>query len=269
MNHIASPFNTDRIAQTLAESLRKNLERVALATAGTDLLKDGQIELPVFFNLYFGAPPNSSAETRTDARRWFVTMGLKEGIDAIGPVVDDIRVIAGLGKMAREGEVLRAPRDMTVAELTAYLEHKETSGFHRLNWPDKFRCLADEFSIKSALELEFLSINRVRNCLTHRGGIVCEEDTKASDVDGALALYFRAVEIVVSMQDGSEHIAKPNFFCPPGSGVGARVSQRTLTFRRGDTITISLQDYAFILLTIHAFGKELIEAAIRYAKAAC
>lgn len=263
-----SPFNTDLIASKLAETLRTNLERIALATSGVDRVANGPIELPgVFFNIVFGGALESSDATRSDAKRWLVTMGLREGIDSIGTVVDEIRVFAGLCKKARDKVPISPSRDMTVAELTEEIQRDEKRTFHRLSWPEKLRRLVEEFGIRSDWQREFLSINKVRNCLTHRGGVVGEQDLESDCPEGVLSLQFRILELVGTMPDGTECIGKPDVVYPSGSSWGKRISQGVLQFRRGETVDISPQNYAFVMFTLHLFAKGLIESLVRNVKA--
>lgn len=62
----------------------------------------------------------------------------------------------------------------TIISFEKHIE-KECKKFHRKNFPNKLKIITENLSLDNSLEI-LNQINRVRNCLEHRMGIVSKED---------------------------------------------------------------------------------------------
>ena len=71
--------------------------------------------------------------------------------------------------------------------------------FHNAGFPDKFDILRHQFTVTTQHVDGWLSVNAVRNCLTHRRSIVRREDFNEGD---RLQLQWRALEIYFIPAEG-------------------------------------------------------------------
>jgi len=79
-------------------------------------------------------------------------------------------------------------------------EHKDLNNkFVGAGLKQKFKLLKDNFSIISAYHNYLISINKARNCMTHRKGIVGQKDT---DKNGKLTVKWIGYDCVESPDDG-------------------------------------------------------------------
>ena len=108
-------------------------------------------------------------------------------------------------------------------------------------------------------EREFLSIQRVRNCLEHRGGIVRKQDLD----DQAAALTLSFPRLKVFYRRGSEEIelARDERVDDGGHGpevqILGRIVTRSRTYRLGERVTFTANEFSETAMACSFFGEQL------------
>jgi hypothetical protein len=110
----------------------------------------------------------------------------------------------------------------------------------------------------------------VRNCLSHRIGIVGNRDL---DANGELRIGFIRMKGQFASLDG-EQIPVPDFFDPnsgpfstPGAGVlQARLAPESIAFKLGEVIRLTPRDLSDILFTASICGHNYSVKAQEFAK---
>jgi hypothetical protein len=123
---------------------------------------------------------------RSKFRRWILAAGVRDAVESFSMVLEDARQILAAWSLSLAGE--RVPVELWN---TRFVE--ENHKFHRRGLPDKLDFLRREYSISLSKPKEeyLLSINRARNCLVHRGGIVAFPDLVANQGEISEAIRTR------------------------------------------------------------------------------
>lgn len=138
------------------------------------------------------------------------------------------------------------------------------SRFHKLNLPDKFNRLRNDYGVFTDLESHALSINRVRACLVHRLGYVSREDV---DVNGELIANWRIIELVALNEDESETIIEESgFVVDEGQEIAVRITNGQKVFRIGEQISFSYKQINDTIFTLISLSNDLARAVEEYGK---
>jgi hypothetical protein len=142
---------------------------------------------------------------------------------------------------------------------------EEAQQFHRLWLPRKLEKLRADFGVASDLEPHVLTINRVRNCLVHRLGIVMDQDV---DANGELVALWRSPTIVKQNSDGTQEMSleEPDEIIEPGWSVIVRVVDQRKRFQRGERVELSYRELTHTFSTLMAFTTSLAQSIEEYGK---
>jgi hypothetical protein len=258
-------INVDSARNQLIETMRLTLQHVVLGLQAVESCPDGELHLDeVFFSWEFNEPAASTPQTREEFKSWLLGVGLRDGIESLNVFIDEIRFFAGLMKrtlseghrVARAGRVTAVLRDFRKEEIGRYA---------RLGLPDKLENLFAEFGIKVPLADAILSLQKARNCLTHRRGIVGAEDRNTEN--GGLRVQFVVLETVHTDLSGRIHAAERDTLVLAGESVGVRWAEREKTFPIGQRVTFTAQEFQHLIYTLWDAGSLLIDEFIKYAEA--
>lgn len=124
--------------------------------------------------------------------------------------------------------------------------------FHRKSFPDKLKILVNHLELKSSLDI-LSQINRVRNCLEHRAGIVSKKDCDIGK--NYMSIRWRYLRIFSS--DGE--------FSPLSQIKGKQNTEMSFTyevkkFREGEKIVFDFYDNFKCIHSINNCFKEIIDA---------
>jgi len=94
---------------------------------------------------------------------------------------------------------------------------------NQMNFPDLLKTVSAGLKTPLQFADEYKSLQKVRNCLEHRAGIVGERDL---DADGRLTLLFPTFEIVIK-SDGKEIVVaeQEEIYLEAGGSVGFRIGR--------------------------------------------
>lgn len=258
-------INADAARHHLTETLRLTLQHIVLGLQAIESCPDGKIELDdVFFSWEFNEPAVSTSQSREQFKVWLLGVGLRDGIESLSVFIDEIRFFAGLIKRTL-GEGLRVARAGSAATVLTDFREQEIGKYARLGLPNKIDNLFAEFGIKVPLADAILSLQKARNCLTHRRGIVGAED--AGSEDGVLCVRFVAHQIVRTDSSGNVHVAERDTLIPAGESVGVRSIEREKIFPINQRVTFTTQEFQYLIYTLWAAGSLLIDELIKYAEA--
>ena len=190
---------------------------------------------------------------RTEFARWIVTSGLREAIEAFALFLDGIHdaclvMSCGKGNM---------PTDNAA---------KEQHRFQYKGLREKLELLQERFGISCSDVDVLLGVNRCRNCLTHRGGRIGEEDCSDS---GRLEIQWPGVELVAKAPDEETvhlfPLEQPTQFLS-GATLTARLSRRSVTYYPGDIVNLTPTNVAEICWFITRVTNEITRSAEEYAQ---
>jgi hypothetical protein len=140
----------------------------------------------------------------------------------------------------------------TVGELTL-LASKTRRQATKKPFPELAATVSKKLSGQLELVPHVLSLNDVRNCLEHRGGIVSEADTKGNS---GLELSWRRQRILWVNPIGEEVLLRPPMVLS-GGRVISRVTDASRSFAIGERIVLTPADFVDVAFTCYAFAIEL------------
>lgn len=204
-------------------------------------------------------PDTVDAETLGDFKEefkiWVEGNGLRELIETFSVFLDRIHEAAlftGLPKNKVDMEILAEKCD----------------SFKREGFPKKLKILHSKFSIGPKHTNHIVSINKARNCLTHRRGIVRKEDV---DESGKLRVVWLGMDIFAETPSGQRHslmdMPPEGLLLPEGGAVCIQFVERERLFDQGSPLRLSTRDLAEICWFFHRESNTTRESILEYAKA--
>lgn len=103
---------------------------------------------------------------------------------------------------------------------------------------------------------QYISLQKVRNCLEHRAGVVSERDL---DANGKLKLRFPTYEVFIKKDDGTEVIIaqQEEIFVEAGQGIGFRIGRIEKEHTLGERVVLTPFDFVRIAQGCLAFCADL------------
>jgi hypothetical protein len=272
VTHYTATVRLDQLLTDFLDALQRAIDMVAFGTnaalAATDSSPDtkpaweadGQISplpIPLLGALVqLIASPREMLgfeDARTEFQRWVLACGFRDAIEALGPLLEQSRVI---GVCARWGK----------GPVNGAIWNDDVVGgerkFDRMHLQDKIRhlrglCGRDIFPASLSM---VESINAARNCIVHRDGIVGKSDLKNvnDSTSKGLRVEWSAFDLVFTRLDGTATVINelPAHIEADGT-LGFRQSNVSKLFELGSVITFSPREFVDICLTMIVFGEHL------------
>jgi hypothetical protein len=179
-------------------------------------------------------PSDVSEETvdhfKTEFGRWIIECGLRELIETFALFLD----------RTHDACLFMASRKNQISFKNA---RKWKPAFHNKGIKDKLKTFDSRFGVKPEYPEHIISIQRVRNCFTHRHGIVGKRDCGDSD---ELVLKWVGFDLFIETETG-ETIdlvlpLKEKIHTKAGGAVKLRYSERVRTYKIGTAIDLEAKD---------------------------
>ena len=191
-------------------------------------------------------------------RRWVLGNGMRECVEALGPVLEAARMEAVL--WALPGALSRRPDggyELQAPDIDRVVWHKasvvDARSFDRLTLPNKMSRLETRYAVeRPRFADDVLTLNVARNCLTHRGGVVGTEDLDHGE--NYMTVKWRRWRMRTE-RDGALRVVR----------IGERVDgvlhldevERSRRFRLGQKVRFSAEDFVEIATTFFRYGEQL------------
>lgn len=139
--------------------------------------------------------------------------------------------------------------------------------FEQQGFPNKLNLLSTSFSV-CPKHIDYLkSLNKARNCFTHRQGIVGQEDVTAGD---SLSVLWLGMDLFVETPTGEKHmlnvIPEGGLLLPDGGSVKMQMMERERTFAIGTQVKFSTRDLAEICWFFDREARSALASAVEFAK---
>lgn len=259
IRHLRINVDLNSLAGGLQRSIQRTADLVRLGLSSADQPLSGSPWTPASGIHYFAASPRDldSAELRTDFRVWVVSNGFREIVEQAQAFIEQVRRVCAA--LSFEAGSLVAPDEWNRRV------NKDARRFHRLGLPDKLAELESEFpTLTLPLSTQHLkSINRCRNCLVHRGGVVGSQDVNE---DQKLIVTWLRSELVLKSADGAQPVQLPHVV-GEDERLALRFTQTRRTFNLGEQVTLSAEEFGEICWTLVMFAQEMRAAVSRHADA--
>jgi hypothetical protein len=201
--------------------------------------------------------PNDVSEVtlnhfKDEFRIWIEAAGFRELTESFSSYLDSLHRICLV--------MQAAVRQSSLMLLDESDFHFKSQGF-----PNKINILSNRFSVRSASHNYFLSLNRTRNCLVHRRGIIGKEDIR-EDAD----VCWKTLSTHGESPDGEKYylddIPEDGVFVPHGACIKVQWIERRRTFPLGSKLILSTRDLAEIYMFYQIEARETIRSAVEYGR---
>ncbi len=192
-------------------------------------------------------PPEKVADIKDAFGKWVIACGLRELTETFAVYLDGIYRACMLMAVTKP---LVLPVDAT----------KSIRKFLRLGLAEKLIELRSRFGVATPKEAYLGSINRARNCITHRRGIVGHEDLTEGDM---LRLKWWAVDLFVQTPSGERISLKPplpgqGILLKDGGSVMLGVVDREREFSRGTVLEMTANDLMEVCMVVQFATDEIL-----------
>jgi hypothetical protein len=195
-------------------------------------------------------------EYKREFSSWIVAGGLREIIESFAVFLDEVYTVCLQTSISND----------TLTLEDAQNKHK---CFKQVFLNKKLKLLSNEYPVESEVDQLLLDLGRVRNCLTHRRGIVSNEDC---NTEQGLRVSWKALEIVAKQQAGAEtpipFPIKEPVFLEQGGTLNAKWSTKSAVFPIGTSIRLKPRDLSEIAFLINEEAKKIISSVILIARSA-
>ena len=140
---------------------------------------------------------------------------------------------------------------------------KQQATFGKNGLPDKITVLKKKFSVGPTHPAQLLTLNKARNCLTHRRGIVERIDCNLID---ALKVNWLGADIFAQTQSGEKHPLKKGLVLKEDGGIMMQFLERERVFPIRSVVKFSPQDLAEICWFFIREAGTTCETAAEFAK---
>jgi hypothetical protein len=154
--------------------------------------------------------------------------------------------------------------DINTRGIETNLARKRLKGFHQEGISKKLDHLSSEYAIATIKEPALDSINLMRNCLTHRRGIVAPKDG-----DPALEVHWWGFDIALETKEGVRTIlphviGSEGLFVANESQALALYVERSKSFPIGTVVQLSSRDVAEMCQMMLMAAQDILKSFLAY-----
>lgn len=284
-------INLAGIAGGLQRTLQGLINRAAFGLQAAQDFDPAELRLPdVALHLQLSGKDELWDKThlRTDFRSWVLAAIFRDAVEAFGRALEEARSVCATWALSSPSE------RVSIADWNERFVD-EARRFHRRGLPDKFDFLRQEYAVAlpEDKEKDLLSLNRTRNCLVHRGGVVSLRDLDVSEavagnaisewraahpteawtneqikealqakgVQPALTVSWLKLQLISELDGGTTNLdPREEPFVPGGSTISIQVQRETRAFDLGSRIELSSNDFAEICFAFFNAAQTLTKA---------
>lgn len=251
---ITVTFNRNGVARPILRALRDTLDVVSI---GINAI--GSADLSNLPEIHEGFSFKFNSDNRTDDRRkadysaWILARGFQELIRGVRQALEEAFLYL---------EGVKRARDKTMPEEWGEFQRVFRSASIRAkkaNFPGLLNAVKDGLTESLTFEKHFKSLQRARNCLEHRDGVVGDADVD-NDLQ-VMRLSFPRMKIFYT-KHGEEIEVERGALIEGEDGRGARIGLRVVTefkeFRLNERIILTPKEFSDIGWGCWAFSEELV-----------
>ena len=244
--HVKLTLNADGVIAPALRAMRLSSEMMAIAL---DALEHADLANPppvegAFFTLGFSNAEDTAVK-KAAYSAWLLGKGFQELAKGVRETLEEAYLYV---MIMREHPNLQIYGDLMQAIDT--IKRKA----NKFKFPDLSKAIQDELGQELDFADEFRSMQRVRNCLEHRDGVVGQIDL---DPDGqTLRLRLPRLKFFIE-DDGRETEVVKNQHIEKGTEIGMRRDIRVREYALGTRITFSPAEFQEIAYACWFFANDL------------
>jgi hypothetical protein len=247
-------LNRDAIAVPAEQAAMISMDVIAAALSA---FAEGRLTKPKmpdqFVQLLVNGPEMTSGERRAIYENWLLLRGFQELLRGVRGSLEEAALYLKL--------IANPPRRVPSASAINEILDPIRKRIGRSNFPDLLAEVNSGLTVRLGFEREFLSMQKVRNCLEHRHGAVQSDDVEGNNSALTLSFprmkffYFRGAEEIELVRgervdDGSGG---------PDVQILGRIETRIKTFQLGERVTFTPSEFSEIAFACGRFGRQVAE----------
>jgi hypothetical protein len=185
---------------------------------------------------------------------WIEANGFRELVETFAVFLERVHVVCMIIK-ANKGGITNEDKD------------KNIKIYQRMGISDKLKILSDDFQVAPSRPSCIISLNKARNCLTHRRGVVGIEDLNSKQ---ELQVEWTGLDIFAETPDSERimllDIPPDGILLKHGGTVKAQFITRSKVFHLNELLRLSTRDIAEICWMFSLEAKETARTAIQYSR---
>lgn len=199
-------------------------------------------------------PEDTLKHFKEEFRLWIEAAGFRELADTFANYLDSVHYTCLVIKAA--------------SKKTSLVDIQEIHRKYRAEgFPNKLNVLFQRFSVAPSNGPYLLSLSKTRNCLTHRKGIVADEDLRG---EAEFSTKWLGLDVFIEEPDGTQHLfyetPPEGIFLENGGSVMFRRNERNRTFIRGDKLILSTRDLAEICWFYELEARAVLKGVLEFAE---
>lgn len=220
-------------------------------------------EIPgVNLQMSFGVLTWTPEQTGEGWTTWMLRNGFRDVAEGIAALLDEVQSTLSIWELF----ALQRERKIKGDDLNKMIV-RAGKVFHRRGLPEKIETLKKlyDFSLEPEYQSDILSINKARNCLVHRGGLVSTLDT---DKDARLGVSWTTLAtIAINDETGEETEVMSGRVVEGPAKITMRHIKREKTFVVGEHLSFSANEFSEICVCVFRFALWCSEHLEKYARA--
>lgn len=203
-----------------------------------------------FFRLQFGKNDEDIAVKKEKYKAWLLKKGFEDLVKGIEYTLREAYLYVSIFSKLSE---LKTAQDFNQA-----LPEIRKQAL-RMHIPDMLEKIDPHLAKPWSYKNQILSINKARNCLVHRGGLVTEKDIN-DETEKALKLEWVKLKLFYE-KDGKEiEIVGETIIDggQEGTQIKLRRENNAISFKQGSHITLNYKQFNEFIVTCFHFGADLV-----------
>ncbi len=256
MTHVRFEINFDKILEVALRGVRRASVFMGFGVNAAQDLQFTNYQLTHITKIQL-VPDNVTPETlkhfKDEFKTWVEANGFRELVEAFSSFLDQLHQACIAIKGHSE-------------KLALQDVYERQKSFEMQGFPNKLNVLQTAFTV-GPKHVEYLkSLNKARNCLTHRRGIVGPEDM---DSGNEFRVSWLGMDIYIETPSGEKHMLndiQPGLYLPEGGAVMAKMVERQRNYERGAPVLLSTRELAEICWFFEREARAAIISGIELAK---
>ncbi len=204
-----------------------------------------------FFRLQFGKNNEDIAAKKEKYKAWLLKKGFEDLVKGIEYTLREaylyVSIFSKLSELKTAQDFNQALPEITKQAL-------------KINIPDMLERIEPHLAKSSSYKNQILSINKARNCLVHRGGLVTSKDIN-DEIEKALKLEWVKLKLFYEKDCKEIEIVGKTIIHggQEGTQIKLRRENNTISFKQGSHITLDYKQFNEFIVTCFHFGVDLVD----------
>lgn len=241
------------VVRPIQNAVRDTLEVLSISIAA---VRSSDLSVPVprlesWMAMEFKGETRTPEEKMLLYQNWILSKGLQEYARSVRQSLEEAYLYTQTIKAFENGALPESNGDVR-----KFLDKIRRSASSK-KFPDLMSIVNKELLFSLKFEEEFLSIQKIRNCLEHRDGVVGDKDVAPGG--GALLLTFPRLGLFVE-ENGNQVEIGPGYHVEKDQMIAVRLMVDRREYEVGSKITLSVNEVAAVGWGCWAFSLNLFSA---------